>query len=175
MVITGAPDATIGGTTAGARNVVSGNTVQGIIIQGDGSTDGGATIQGNYVGTNAAGTAAIPNGQPLGEIGAIDILGFPNVTIGGTTAGARNVVSGNATINIRIFHSTATGAVIQGNYIGTNAAGTAALSSQVGVTGVAVVGAPNATIGGTADGAGNWSRATVRTASSSTIPGPRAP
>ena len=46
-------------------------------------------VVGNEIGTNAAGTAAVPNfwrGHIVDETGA---------TIGGTAAGAANVISGN--------------------------------------------------------------------------------
>jgi hypothetical protein len=54
--------------------------------------------------------------------------GSSNNTIGGATAAARNVVSGNASNNVFLNDPTITGNKIQGNYIGTNAAGTAAIA-----------------------------------------------
>ena len=48
-------------------------------------------VQGNFIGTNAAGTAALGNGA-----GGIDInSGATGNTIGGTAAGAANVIAGN--------------------------------------------------------------------------------
>ena len=52
----------------------------------------GNLVQGNYIGTNAAGTARA--GQRPAT--AIDDLRPSNNTIGGTAAGAGNVISGNA-------------------------------------------------------------------------------
>src|SRR5439155_14990291 len=84
--------ATIGGTTAAARNVVSGNTGSGINVGVNLTSSNalisagiGAVIQGNYVGTNSAGTVAVPNtGSGISSSAANDV-------IGGTAAGARNV------------------------------------------------------------------------------------
>jgi hypothetical protein len=112
----------IGGSGAAARNVISGNTYGGIAIARSGSAASGNMIQGNYIGTNAAGTAALPNGETGITVyrWAIDTL------IGGTTAGYRNVISGNTWFGIV---SSAPGTRIQGNYIGTNAAGSAAVGN----------------------------------------------
>ena len=68
--------------------------------------------------------------------------------MGGTTAADRNVIVGGVTIS----YAAATGNTIQGNYIGTNGAGTANVSSRLGVW---ISGGSNNTIGGTAVGAGN--------------------
>src|SRR5437870_482064 len=81
----------IGGTDPSARNVISGNLNYGILIEnGGGAAGAGNIIQGNYVGTNAAGTAAIPNGAV-----ALQINNCQNNLVGGTTPGARNLISGN--------------------------------------------------------------------------------
>src|SRR5439155_217659 len=68
----------IGGTAAGAGNVVAGSGSYGIDVQENvAGTGGGNTIQGNYVGTNAAGTAALGN-----TAGGIVLDGSPNNIIG---------------------------------------------------------------------------------------------
>ena len=46
---------TIGGTTVGARNVISGNNGAGVDISGD-----HVVVQGNYLGTDSSGTVANP-------------------------------------------------------------------------------------------------------------------
>ena len=51
---------TIGGTEAGARNVISGNDY-GILIGDLAAT--GNRVQGNYIGTDAAGDLAVPNAE----------------------------------------------------------------------------------------------------------------
>jgi hypothetical protein len=137
-LVIGASDTTIRGL------VINRFGADGILGEGPGAT--GNRIQGNFIGTNAAGTADLGNGQ-MGMFIAAD-----NTTIGGTAAGERNVISGNGIHGIIIFSSGATGNKIQGNYIGTNAAGTSALGN--GEVGLLVV-APNNTVGGTVAGAGN--------------------
>ena len=79
---------TIGGSTPAARNVISGNGGDGVRIDATAGT--GNVIQGNYIGTNASGTAALPNGD-FGIISSLD-----QTLIGGLTAATRNLVSGNA-------------------------------------------------------------------------------
>jgi hypothetical protein len=131
----------IGGTTAAARNVVSGNTVYGIRFRGTGA---GKVASGNYTGTNPAGSAPVPNGSYGIEVEASD------VTIGGTAEGAGNLASGNGLNGILLFN--ATGAVVQGNLVGTDATGTFAIAN--GTDGV-VVATNGAVIGGVNDGEGN--------------------
>ncbi|MBV9469945.1 MAG: hypothetical protein JOZ57_11940, partial [Abitibacteriaceae bacterium] len=134
----------IGGTVAGARNIVSGNGI-GISISSTG-TDGNK-IQGNYVGPDQAGTGAPYPSQS----GIFVSFGATNTTIGGTASGAGNLISGNSTA-LFISDSTTTGTVVQGNSIGTNAAGTGALANS---SGILIAGGSGTTIGGTASGASN--------------------
>src|SRR5258708_11762803 len=102
----------IGGTTPGARNVISVIGV-GITVVGGSATQ----IQGNFIGLNAAGTTGIAHG-----IG-ISILGG-SVIVGGTAAGAGNVISG---INVSsgggpgagVYVKGGTGTPVFGNPIGT--------------------------------------------------------
>jgi hypothetical protein len=138
-VVGGASGNLIGGTAAGAGNVISGNNLRGISISGVGSIDN--VVLGNYIGTNRDGLAAIAN---QGHGVQVDTSAANNI-IGGTTAGARNVISGNN--GSGVFISSATGTVIAGNYIGTNAAGDADLGNAL--AGVNVVSASTTTIGGT--------------------------
>jgi titin len=144
VFINGAPGNTVGGTTTGARNVISGNTAHGILILGSSAT--GNQVQGNYIGTNVAGTLSLYNG-----IGVF-INDAPGNTIGGMTTGARNVISGNGE-GVRIAGNEASGNQVQGNYIGTNAAGTSAVGNTQ--DGVVINGAPGNTIGGAVGGARN--------------------
>src|SRR5205814_1904684 len=80
-------------------------------------TGSGNRVEGNYLGTDAAGTAGVPNAS------GVWIEGAGN-TVGGTTAGARNVISGNVRLGVVIDGPGASGNVVQGNYSGTDAAGT---------------------------------------------------
>lgn len=143
--------ATIGGTAAGAGNVVSGHADTGVLI-----CDGrrGTTVQGNRLGTNAAGTAAIPNNYGIRTYWPDDTSTFGStpLVIGGTAPGAGNLISGNiqhgADLNSQLS--------FQGNIVGLDAAGTAAipnLFAGVDVGGATTYGVP--TIGGSAPGAGN--------------------
>ena len=133
----------IGGTTIAARNVVSGNGGHGIFMHNATST----TVQGNYVGTDVAGTSAIPNG-----IDGIAVDGGGNNIIGGTGAGAGNLASGNHNQGIAIFgvdFASTTGNVVRGNIVGTNPAGTAAIPNGTGVgDGVRMLNAINTTVVG---------------------------
>ncbi len=153
VIYLGAHDNTIGGTAAGAGNLISGNTFQAIYISDAGSNN--HLIQGNYIGLDAVGTAAIPNGW------GIDILGgAQSNTVGGTSIAARNVISGNngGGVLIHEFQDvTMVGTrdnLVRGNFIGLTADGSAALPNQG--DGVQIYeGAPSNAIGGTTTGAGN--------------------
>jgi len=159
VVINNAPANLIGGG-GGLGNVLSGNGkagpgFEGLRIQGSASTTN--TVQGNFVGTNASGSAAIPNsgsGMLLIDFGT----GAPSKTvIGGTSAANRNVFSGNASHGIRLNNTAAPTNVsnntVQGNFIGTAADGATPLGNTN--NGVTVGNAANNTIGGVAAGAGN--------------------
>ena len=139
-LIGGTTNTTPGGACSGACNLISGNSNTGIEISGAGAT--GNQVLGNYVGTNLAGTQAVANGA------GINILGASNNTIGGTSASARNVISGNTSAGVAMNGAAASGNVVQGNYIGTNSAGTAALPNAEGV--FILAGASNNTVGGAA-------------------------
>ena len=118
----------VGGTTAAARNVIA--SINGAIYLSGSPTNGaGNTIQGNYLGTDAAGTAVLPAGGSAGA--AVRIEGAGNTVVGGTAPGAGNVLAGSSTGVI--FYGSLPGNVVQGNFIGTNAAGTAALPNNEGI------------------------------------------
>ncbi len=148
-IVIAASGNTIGGTTAAARNVVSGNvgisTGNGITIDA-GTADN--LIEGNYIGTNAAGTAALPNADT-----GIDVQGSTGNTIGGATAtagtGAGNVISGNTSSGITL-EAGAAGNIVLGNIIGLDLTGTVAVGNGTtnGGDGVTVAASGN-TIGGT--------------------------
>ena len=114
------PGTTVGGEGAGARNIISGNDGYGVHV-----SDRNSRIQGNFIGTNASGAAAIPNDDG----GVIAFASGVGLQIGGTTAAARNVVSGNDGPGI---HTLGFAEVI-GNYVGLNAAGTGAVPNEDGV------------------------------------------
>lgn len=145
ILVQNAPGTTIGGTTAAARNVVSGNSL-GIWLYGAATT--GTHVLGNHVGVDATGSA------DLGNSGTGVAISFASGnTIGGLTAAARNVISGNDFGGIQINGAGATGNLVQGNYIGTNAAGSAAVGN--GNNGVWILFVSGNTVGGAVAGAGN--------------------
>jgi hypothetical protein len=116
---------TIGGADPGSRNVISGNRVDGVFIT-EGSEE--TTLQGNYLGTNAAGTLAVPNGRH-----GVEIFQSEGNRIGGPAAGAGNVISGNGGNGILIGafgFDFIQGNLILGNLIGTRAAGSGPLPNR---------------------------------------------
>ena len=143
VFIEGSSGNTIGGTTPGARNVISANHLSGIHMLG-GET--GNQIQGNLVGTDVTGTRTMPN-----VTNGVFIEQSSSDTIGGTTPGARNIISGNHGDGVMIVVCTAI--VVQGNYIGLDRSGTQPLDNSG--NGVTVNGSTDVTIGGTETGAGN--------------------
>jgi hypothetical protein len=125
-VFNGAAHNTVGGTTAAARNVVSGNAGDGVDVNGTGTS--GNRVEGNYIGLNARGSAALGNGG----IGAPIFDGATGNTLGGTTRGARNVISGNAHYGATLVNTGTSHNVIEGNYIGTNRTGKVAVPNHHG-------------------------------------------
>jgi titin len=107
-----------------AGNLISGNN-NGIVMQENDGLMSGNVIEGNYIGTDITGRYAIGNGT-----GVFLNNNVTATTIGGTTAAARNLISGNG-LGIAIgFSGVASAAivpsynVVEGNYIGTDVTGT---------------------------------------------------
>ncbi len=127
---------TIGGTTAQARNLVSGNTGYGVGIFDRFTSNN--KVEGNFIGTDVTGTLALGNGDGVHVFGAAS-----NNTIGGTTPRnpqvadltnvSRNLISGNTNNGLRIYDTDTSANKIQGNFIGTDVTGTLALANGNGV------------------------------------------
>ena len=141
---------------AGTLNTVIGNTISGnkngvnitrAIPNEPIPTNN--VVQGNFIGTNATGTAPVPNTENGVEVGnnAIDNK------IGGLTSGAGNIISGNGMAGILVQHLGGGGAIapfetkIQGNSIGTDPSGTAAIPNTG--SGVYIRGGISTRVGGT--------------------------
>lgn len=126
--ISGASGNTIGGTADGAGNVISGNQFDGIDIRA-GATNN--LVQGNLIGTDVTGLEAVGNGASGVNIEATFGTTTGN-TVGGAVAEARNVISGNLGEGVLVAQSE-TGQVsgnrVQGNFIGTDITGDAALGN----------------------------------------------
>lgn len=115
----------------------------GINIQGDGNK-----VLGNLIGVDTTGTMALPNA------GVGVLVNGANNVIGGTTAAARNVISGNNGSGVSLASSLCHDNSIIGNFIGTDSGGSGALPNQS--TGVVLLGgSSNNTIGGLLAGSGN--------------------
>jgi uncharacterized delta-60 repeat protein len=93
--ITDSSGNTIGGTSAAARNVISGNDAGGVLLSG--AKAKANLVQGNFIGVNKGGTAALKN-RSYG----VCISGASGNTIGGTAAGAGNLISGNGSAGVYV-------------------------------------------------------------------------
>ena len=146
---------TVGGTVAGAGNVIGGNGTEGVLLTDRATGSSDVLVAGNLIGTDAAGTAAIPNhtyGVVIGQSSPTDIESHD--TIGGAASGAGNLISGNVLGGVQLDGVAVQSDLVEGNSIGTNLAGTLGIPN----TGPGVVisgGATVNTIGGAAAGAGN--------------------
>ncbi len=149
-----AGDNTVGGVAPGAGNLISGNDEGGVAIRGVQSV--GDVVQGNLIGTDVTGTKALGNAYSGVYVGDWGVSGdaASNVTIGGTTPGAGNVISANGNWGIWISGAGVADNLVQGNLIGTDITGTMALGNAY--SGVQIDGgADSNTVGGSNAGAGN--------------------
>ena len=122
---------TITATDVTVQGFAIGNfTGDGIELLGPGATQ--LTIASNFIGTTPAGTAAFHNASA-----GIEINGASNNTIGGTTAGAGNLISGNTGYGIMIDGTASTGNFLADNLIGTVTGGAASLPNGNGALSIA--------------------------------------
>ena len=158
VVISGSSN-TVGGSTAGAGNVIANYNAYALAFEnggGTGHTYHDGLVQGNRIGVNAAGTA-LTNTATFYNSEGIYVGGWTNLTIGGTSPAAANIIGGAlAGIDLEL----STGVLIQGNAIGTDLTGTLNFGGNAG-SGIEIGGdlhsggSDNNTIGGTVAGAGN--------------------
>jgi len=118
---------------AGVCNVIGGNSL-GIELADSGAT--GNTVAGNNIGVGATGAISVPNGQ----IGVEVTQGASRNTIGGFRATGDsacdhtcNAIGGNGDFGVAVQGAGTNDNTVQGNYIGSNSAGTAALPNGHGV------------------------------------------
>jgi hypothetical protein len=117
----------IGGPNPCDRNLISGNAGSALFLNQSIQNQ----ILGNLIGTDIHGTNALGNGIGISVIGSgQDCL---TNTIGGTSPGAGNVISGNYSDGIYFYGSTgarnAYSNIIAGNLIGTDISGTKPLGN----------------------------------------------
>jgi hypothetical protein len=129
----------IGGIYASNANLISANDT-GIYV----FNTSGSVIQGNWIGLSRKGTNALGNAKN-GII--LDSNGGSTTgnIVGGTNGAARNVLSGNGQSGIYLNGSGTTGNFIQGNFIGTDSAGSLAVSNSG--DGITIFNAPGNTVG----------------------------
>ena len=110
-------------------NLISGNALIGVEMLT--KTSMSNVVFGNLIGTNAAGTSAIPNG-----VGLLIAQGAQGNVVGGPWGG--NVISGNPRAGVALGnpdYPNATGNYVHGNIIGLNAAQSAVIPGQdVGIS-----------------------------------------
>jgi hypothetical protein len=105
---------------ASEGNLLSGNVARGVIIAGAGTNYN--VVAGNLIGTNATGTAALPN---HGDAGVTITSGAQGNRIGTNADGVsdaleRNIISANTGSGVRIQNANSEFNVVAGNYIGTD-------------------------------------------------------
>jgi hypothetical protein len=104
----------VGGTTPGTGNVISGNGSYGVYISDVGTT--GNLIQGNIIGADLTGTNALGNGFA----NIVLQLGATNNFVGGTGAGAGNVIAFAGGPGVVMYNPNTTSDSIRGNSIFSN-------------------------------------------------------
>jgi hypothetical protein len=127
-----------GAATGDPSNVISGNQGNGLVLDGCANN----LVTNNYIGTDAGGTKAVPNGGN----GILLTEGASANTLGGTQPGEKhgtrppdftgtrppqgNLVSANRGNGI-LLTGGATGNVLEGNFVGTDQSGLQALGNRL--------------------------------------------
>ncbi|MFL6255865.1 MAG: Calx-beta domain-containing protein, partial [Pyrinomonadaceae bacterium] len=119
----------VGGTTAAERNVISGNAGDGVRVNGVNAT--GNRVRGNFIGTDVSGTVAVGNSGS-----GVAIAGANSNAIGGTAAGAGNLIAFNGGDGVSVSPGSGTGNRILSNSIHTNGTTAQHLGIDLGPDGV---------------------------------------
>ena len=121
-LVSGPQSNIIGGESSGARNLISGNGGHGISVFNAHNN----MVLGNYIGTDVTGSIRLGNGTF-----GIVLNEASNNKIGGAKPGMGNLISGNFWgIDIT---TGSNGNTVQGNKIGVDISGNAAISNEVGI------------------------------------------
>ena len=128
----------------------SGSTIRGLVIDNGWSTailiqTDTIAVEGCFLGTDPTGLIAHANTQGVNADFAQPTSGM---RIGGTTPAARNLISGNS---VGVIIRSGANQLVQGNFIGTDATGTAALANSNAID----LRSSDNLIGGTSVGARN--------------------
>lgn len=158
----------LAGNSVVGLNITAGNSaVRGLVINGfvgaNGAgirlqTGGGNWIYGNYIGTDFAGATRVANQRGIWIQGGSSANRIGTNADGVNDTAERNVISANIDQNIWIYQPATVGNLIMGNYIGLNAAGTAAVgvnNQTVATNGILVQEAAYTIIGTDGDGVGD--------------------
>ncbi len=116
------------------RNIISANEGGGIGINGSDSN----VVAGNFIGTDVTGSVAFGNGPSttinIGIGGGAQFNRIGTDANGIADAEERNVISGHVLWSVNLQGTGTNFNVIAGNFIGTDATGTAAVANGAGVT-----------------------------------------
>ena len=115
-IVSGATNNTIGGTTAAARNVISGNGWDGVELIGSGTT--GNVVEGNYIGIDVTGVSLGNGGSGVAIMG-----GASSNSIGSNSPTDRDIISGNAYDGVYISDSGTNGNTVEYDFIGLDPTG----------------------------------------------------
>ncbi len=120
---------TVGLTTTAERNVISGNGWFGVEIEG--SATNSNEVVGSFIGTDASGMFAVPNGQT-----GVRLANHTKSNLVGSSMNAAcgNVISGNGTASpgwdgVAILDTGTSYNVVEANYIGLNSSGLTAIGN----------------------------------------------
>ncbi|MCK5243010.1 hypothetical protein KAR34_11220 [bacterium] len=125
LLVNGSHYNDIGGTTSGEKNVFSGNNNTGLGVY----NAIGTRIRGNYIGTNAAGTAALAN--PTG----LQLYGNTMMTMigGNRSSGEGNLIAGNTSYGVYLNNTGVFGNTLVGNTIGIRLTQDTEIPNQIGM------------------------------------------